>query len=118
MSPAYNSKLHQCDETLSTDVCSPQADSAGPDLAIKLLEVTPKKQQNAYDYAGSIVNHPQLSHDEKQSLLWVLAQSPAFQAHIPSSIIDFHEMPEWVHCSSSRCEYQQYYGAHELLSAI
>lgn len=87
----------------SDSVGSPHAaDSAGPDLAIKVLDVVPNKQQADYDYAGSILRHSQLSHDEKQSLLWVLAQSPAFQSLIPSSIIDFHELPEWVHCSSSR----------------
>lgn len=78
-------------------------DCCGPDLAVKVIEPAgPKVKQQQYDYAGSILNHPQLNHEEKQSLLWVLAQSPAFCHHIPSAMIDFHEMPEWKHCSSSR----------------
>lgn len=79
-----------------------EADDNGHDLAVKVVESSHSKQKGAFDYAGSILNHSQLSHEEKQSLLWVLAQSPAFHCLIPSEVIDFHEMPEWVHCSSSR----------------
>jgi hypothetical protein len=61
--------------------------------------------QEAYDYVGSILQHPQLTRTEQQSLLWVLAQCPAYHTLIPSSAFGDHEMPEWKHCatSSSRC---------------
>jgi hypothetical protein len=76
----------------------------GLDLAVKVVERDSKQQRESFDYAGSILNHPQLSHEEKHSLLWVLAQSPAFHSLIPASIIDdeVHDLPEWIHCSSSR----------------
>jgi hypothetical protein len=77
----------------------------GPDLEVKVVEsVAHKQKDQGFDYAGSILKHPQLSHEEKHSLLWVLAQSPAFHSLIPHSIIDdgVHELPEWKHCSSSR----------------
>lgn len=53
----------------------------------------------AYDYAGSINNHPQLTEMDKQSLLWVLAQSPCFHRLIQLSDIGGHGMPDWVKCT-------------------
>lgn len=88
-----------------SDVSSPCHSDEGHDLAVKVVERVGRKQKDqGFDYAGSILNHPQLSHEEKHSLLWVLAQSPAFHSLIPHSIIDdgVHELPEWRHCSSSR----------------
>lgn len=102
MSPLKSREVIVPVEATSSDTGSPLAGDDTPDLAVKVVERPSKKQAEAYDYAGSILNHPQLSHEEKQSLLWVLAQSPAFHGLIPSSVIDFHEMPQWVHCSSSR----------------
>jgi hypothetical protein len=102
MSPLKSKKAFAPDEAASSDTGSPLASDDTADLAVKVVERPSNKHAEAYDYAGSILNHPQLSHEEKQSLLWVLAQSPAFHGLIPSSVIDFHEMPQWVHCSSSR----------------
>lgn len=104
MSPAESIEFFAPVKVADNDVDSPCHLSDGHDLAVKVVESAPKQQKEAYDYAGSILNHPQLTHEEKHSLLWVLAQSPAFHALIPSSLIDdeVHDLPEWKHCSSSR----------------
>jgi hypothetical protein len=101
MSPLEAKELFLPVEVAGSDV---EACGDGLDLAVKVVESASKQQKEAYDYAGSILNHPQLSHEEKHSLLWVLAQSPAFHSLVPSSIIDdeVHDLPEWIHCSSSR----------------
>lgn len=78
----------------------------GPDLAVKVIQ-PPAKAVQSYDYAGAILKHPQLSKEEKQSMLWVLAQCPAFHKLIPISKINDHEMPEWVHCSTSSSRWEQ-----------
>lgn len=100
MSPLEAKELFLPVEVAGSDV---EACGDGLDLAVKVVESASKQQKEAYDYAGSILNHPQLSHEEKHSLLWVLAQSPAFHSLVPSSIIDdeVHDLPEWIHCSSS-----------------
>ncbi|WIA10268.1 hypothetical protein OEZ85_010466 [Tetradesmus obliquus] len=59
------------------------------------------KAAPAFDYVGSIKNHPQLSDFEKQSLLWVLAQSPCFHRLIQPADIGGHAMPDWVKCTGS-----------------
>lgn len=104
MGPLTAEELFVPVEVADSDVGSQCSCGEGLDLAVKVVESAPKQQKEAYDYAGSILNHPQLSHEEKHSLLWVLAQSPAFHSLIPSSIIDdeVHDLPEWKHCSSSR----------------
>ncbi|KAF8069475.1 hypothetical protein HT031_001591 [Scenedesmus sp. PABB004] len=53
----------------------------------------------AFDYAGSINNHPQLTQEEKHSLLWVLAQAPSFHGLIQPHEIGGHELVDWVKCT-------------------
>lgn len=56
--------------------------------------------QGAFDYAGSVLRHPQLTDEEKHALIWVLAQSPAFSGLIAAA--DFggaDSMPDWQRCT-------------------
>jgi hypothetical protein len=72
------------------------------DLSVQVAELgATGKAAPAFDYVGSIKKHPQLSALEKQSLLWVLAQSPCFHRLIQPADIGGHAMPDWVKCTGS-----------------
>jgi hypothetical protein len=77
----------------------PPSKVAPSDLGVQVAELG--KAAPAFDYVGSIKNHPQLSVMEKQSLLWVLAQSPCFHRLIQPADIGGHAMPDWVKCTGS-----------------
>jgi hypothetical protein len=75
---------------------------APSDLRVQVAELGASgKAVPAFDYVGSINKHAQLSDMDKQSLLWLLAQSPCFHRLIQPADIGGHAMPDWVKCTGS-----------------
>lgn len=71
------------------------------DLSVQVVEeLLPSGKGTSFDYVGSIKSHPQLIEEEKHSLLWLLAQSPAFHDVIKAEdLCEGHELPDWVKCA-------------------
>lgn len=70
------------------------------DLTVQVIEHPLASKARGFDYVGSIKNHPQLIEEEKHSLLWLLAQSPAFHGIIKQSdLSEGHELVDWVKCT-------------------
>jgi hypothetical protein len=54
----------------------------------------------SFNYAGSILHHPQLSDEDKHAMLWLLAQSPAFlklHTDLPAELSE-DVQTDWIRC--------------------
>lgn len=70
------------------------------DLSVQVIEESPQGKACSFDYVGSVRDHSQLCEEEKHSLLWLLAQSPAFHGIIKASDLgEGHELPDWLKCA-------------------
>lgn len=70
------------------------------DLAVQVVDGSHPGKACSFDYVGSVRNHQQLCNEEKHSLLWLLAQAPAFHGIIKASDLgEGHELPDWVKCA-------------------
>eukprot|EP00775_Hariotina_reticulata_P010940 gene10940-11094_t len=99
MSPAATDLFMESDAEIILPVAQPAG--AAAKLADKLGDLPVESLKAlSFNYAGSILHHPQLSDEDKRAMLWLLAQSPAFQklhTELPAEL-SADMQTNWVRC--------------------
>lgn len=98
--PSMSSAVAVSEAAGAKDVCLDTISAGCADLSVRVLEGSALDKRCSFDYVGSIKSHPQLSEEEVHSLLWLLAQAPAFHGLVKASdLSESHELPDWVKCA-------------------